>query len=118
MCSVCKQAHFHPAPAPPPFFLFLFQLPPSFIISSRQIAKSKKQRRVAAKKARKAALLNPASLHPTIPVQHQTIDLPHGDGSGGPADENAQVARETLTAEMRIARRKGIKEGNFLKGMA
>jgi len=79
-------------------------------------AKSKKQRQIAAKAARKAAKLNPDSLLPKVPLEHQTIDLPGGDGSKEGA-LGAAKARQDLTAAMRKSRRHGIKEGNFLKGM-
>jgi large subunit ribosomal protein L54 len=80
------------------------------------IAKSKKQRRVAAKLARKAALEDPSSLVPKVPLQHQSIDLPHGEGTGKEGEEGRK-AREVLTKTMRAVRRKGIKEKNFLTGM-
>lgn len=76
-------------------------------------AKSKKQRRLAAKRARKAGI-DPASLIPKTPIQAQTVDLPHGDGSGGDRDIEAQKAREEVKAAMRKARKKQIKERNFL----
>jgi large subunit ribosomal protein L54 len=44
-------------------------------------AKSKKQRRVAAKALRKQQMTNPEALAPKIPLHEQTIDLPAGDGS-------------------------------------
>lgn len=62
------------------------------------------------------AKLNPQSLVPKIPLEHQTIDLPAGDGSKEGALE-AGEARQELTVAMRSRRRHGIKEGNFLKGM-
>ena len=79
-------------------------------------AKSKKQRRIAAKKLRKQALLNPDSLVPKVPVHEQSVDLPAGDGSLSGAVE-ALGKRVEVTRAMRGVRRKGIKEANFLKGM-
>lgn len=89
-------------------------------------AKSKKERRIALKAARKAAL-DPASRMVKIPYDRQTIDLPVAEaqdgrvelnGAGGERGwEKAQRAREELTQMMRSRRRKAIKESNFLKSM-
>jgi len=79
-------------------------------------AKSKKQRRIAARAALKAAKANPLSLLPKIPLEHQTIDLPAGDGTVGGALAAAE-ARDDLKFAMRKARRKAVKESNYLKGM-
>ncbi|OJD29300.1 60s ribosomal protein mitochondrial precursor-like protein [Diplodia corticola] len=79
-------------------------------------SKSKKQRRLAAKRLRKQAMLNPELLAPKIPVYEQTIDLPAGDGSAQ-GSLAADRAREDLTKAMRTHRRKQIKEANFLKAM-
>lgn len=76
-------------------------------------AKSKKQRRKAAKALRKQALLDPESLAPRVPVDHQTCDLPAGDGTAAGAIEAARARRE-VTHAMRERRRKKIKEDNFL----
>ncbi|KAI9709339.1 MAG: hypothetical protein M1820_003459 [Bogoriella megaspora] len=79
-------------------------------------AKSKKQRRLAAKQERKQALLNPESLAPKVPIYEQSIDLPSGDGT----IEGALVAGEArgeLTRAMRRKRRAAIKEDNFLRTM-
>ena len=76
-------------------------------------------RRLARKAERKAARnaeLNPAANMPQVPLEHQTIDLPAGDGSVEGAVD-ALNARDELTQAMRRARRKSIKEANFLKGM-
>lgn len=91
-----------------------------------EFAKSKKQRRIALKAARKAAL-DPASRTVKIPYDHQTIDLPVAEaqdgrvelnGAGGERGwEKAQRAREELTQAMRARRRKAIKETNFLSSM-
>jgi large subunit ribosomal protein L54 len=79
-------------------------------------AKSKKQRRVAAKALRKQQMTNPEALAPKIPLHEQTIDLPAGDGSLQGAIE-AMEARDALTKSMRKNRRAKIKEANFLKAM-
>jgi large subunit ribosomal protein L54 len=79
-------------------------------------AKSKKQRRIAAKKLRKQQLLHPEMLVPKIPIYEQSIDLPAGDGSvQGSMD--AGKARQELTKAMRAKRRSQIKEDNFLREM-
>jgi large subunit ribosomal protein L54 len=80
------------------------------------LAKSKKQRRLAAKRLRKEQLANPGMLVPKVPIYEQTIDLPAGDGSLEGAVK-AAGAREELTKAMRNKRRANIKEANFLKAM-
>jgi large subunit ribosomal protein L54 len=79
-------------------------------------AKSKKQRRLAAKRLRKEQAMNPEMLVPKVPLYEQTIDLPAGDGSLQGAVQAAH-AREELTKAMRNKRRASIKEANFLKAM-
>ncbi|KZF23726.1 hypothetical protein L228DRAFT_260497 [Xylona heveae TC161] len=79
-------------------------------------SKSRKQRRLAAKRLRKLALLNPESLAPKVPLQEQSIDLPAGDGTAQGAIE-AKFSRDELTKAMRTKRRSLIKEDNFLRGM-
>ncbi|KAK4988072.1 hypothetical protein LTR50_004188 [Elasticomyces elasticus] len=79
-------------------------------------SKSKKQRRVAAKKLRKQALLHPESLVPKIPLYEQSVDLPAGDGSVIGAMQAGKVRAE-LTKAMRDKRRSVIKEDNFLRAM-
>lgn len=79
-------------------------------------SKSKKQRRIAAKALRKQHMLHPEMLQKKIPLYEQSVDLPRGDGSLEGARE-ALRGREELTRSMRVARRKGIKEANFLKAM-
>ncbi|KAH8733111.1 mitochondrial ribosomal protein L37-domain-containing protein [Phaeosphaeriaceae sp. PMI808] len=79
-------------------------------------SKSKKQRRLAAKRLRREQAMNPESLVPKVPVYKQTIDLPAGDGSVQSAVEAAE-ARDGLTKAMRSNRRATIKEANFLKAM-
>ena len=68
------------------------------------------------KAARKAAALNPSTLAPKIPLEHQSIDLPAGDGTAL-GSLGALKAREELRGAMRRGRRKDIKDANFLKGM-
>ncbi|KAH6637885.1 mitochondrial ribosomal protein L37-domain-containing protein [Boeremia exigua] len=79
-------------------------------------SKSKKQRRLAAKRLRKEQAMNPELLTPKIPLYEQTIDLPTGDGSLEGAVQ-AAGARGELTKSMRNKRRADIKETNFLKTM-
>ncbi|KAG9197182.1 hypothetical protein G6514_002205 [Epicoccum nigrum] len=79
-------------------------------------SKSKKQRRVAAKRLRKEQALNPELLAPKVPLYEQTIDLPAGDG-GLEGAVQAAGARGELNKAMRDKRRAGIKEANFLKAM-
>ena len=87
-------------------------------------AKSKKQRRIAAKAERKALKTNPslAFAAPKIPLDQQSIDLPAAtpsaqDTSESEAQKTAREARETLTGVMRNSRRKSIKQSNFLKAL-
>ncbi|KAF2707772.1 hypothetical protein K504DRAFT_458257 [Pleomassaria siparia CBS 279.74] len=79
-------------------------------------SKSKKQRRVAAKRLRKEQLENPGLLIPKVPIYEQSIDLPSGDGTTEGAIE-AAAAREELRKAMRQKRRALIKENNFLRAM-
>ncbi|MCJ1474264.1 hypothetical protein MMC13_002922 [Lambiella insularis] len=79
-------------------------------------SKSKKERRKAARSALKAAKANPDSLTPKVPIEHQSIDLPAGDGTIRGALDAAR-AREDVRDALRRGRRKKIKEGNFLKAM-
>ncbi|KAI0013434.1 mitochondrial ribosomal protein L37-domain-containing protein [Xylariaceae sp. FL0662B] len=87
-----------------------------------EYSKSKKQRRLAAKKQRahEAKLLaegNLEALAPKVPLPHQTINLPaNEDGSVKGAIE-AQAAREELRKAMRKERKAKIKESNYLKSM-
>ncbi|KAL6720830.1 hypothetical protein ACLMJK_002755 [Lecanora helva] len=79
-------------------------------------AKSKKQRRLASKAARALKTGNHAALHTVkVPLEEQSIDLPAGMEPEEGAE--AQEAREDLRLAMRKARRKKIKENNFLRGM-
>lgn len=70
---------------------------------------------MAAKAARMAAA-DPSSQEPNIPLQHQSIDLAYGEGTG--EDELAgRKAREELKKTIRAERRKAIKERNSLTGI-
>ena len=51
-----------------------------------------------------------------MPIEHQSIDLPVGDGTIK-GEITALKAREEVRDAMRKGRRKSIKEGNFLKAM-
>lgn len=86
------------------------------------IAKSKKQRKLAAKRQRtlEARLLaegNLEALAPKVPLQEQSINLPGKEG--GTTEENiaALRAREDLRKAMRKERKAKIKESNYLKSM-
>ena len=50
-----------------------------------------------------------------VPLEEQSIDLPAGMGEA--EGQIALEAREELTGAMRKARRKKIKENNFLRAM-
>ncbi|KAI4129186.1 MAG: hypothetical protein LQ341_006591, partial [Variospora aurantia] len=87
-------------------------------------AKSAKQRRIAARLARRSASTSmPQSRAPPVPIHEQSVDLPSapqnrfGRSVDVPAGEQAREAREALTSSLRQKRRKSIKEGNFLRGM-
>lgn len=80
------------------------------------VAKSKKQRKLASKAARALKTGSNAALKTVqVPLEEQSIDLPAGMGLKESAE--AQGAREDLKHSMRKARRKQIKENNFLRGM-
>ena len=79
-------------------------------------AKSKKQRRLAAKAARaKGGAAIDGEGARKVPLHEQSVDLPAGIGDED--GEKGTRAREDLRASMRDARRKKIREGNFLRGM-
>ncbi|KAI0842984.1 mitochondrial ribosomal protein L37-domain-containing protein [Hypoxylon sp. FL0890] len=87
-----------------------------------EFSKSKKQRRLAAKRHRdtEARLLaegNVEALLPKIPVQYQTINLPSNEDGKTEGAIAAQQAREDLRKAMRKERRAKIKEHNYLKSM-
>ncbi|KAK4166672.1 mitochondrial ribosomal protein L37-domain-containing protein [Cladorrhinum sp. PSN259] len=87
-----------------------------------EFSKSKKQRRLAAKRVRDAQAKLLASgdleaLAPKIPLQKQSINLPAGE-SGKLEDALAAAeSREDLRKAMRKERRQTIKESNYLKSM-
>lgn len=74
-------------------------------------AKSKKQRRIAAKRMRKQALAHPELFEKRVPIYEQSVDL-----SADPIE--GEEERQELTRAMRGKRRAGIKETNFLKSMS
>lgn len=79
-------------------------------------AKSKKQRRLASKAARALKTGSNGANHVVkVPLEEQSIDLPAGMGPNETME--AQEAREELNGAMRKARRRRIKEANFLRGM-
>lgn len=86
------------------------------------LAKSKKQRRLAAKrqKAAEAEMLasgNLEALQPKIPLQQQSINI-QGKEDGNVADNIAAAdKRQELRLAMRKERRAKIKESNYLKSM-
>ncbi|KAI2635487.1 mitochondrial ribosomal protein L37-domain-containing protein [Xylaria nigripes] len=87
-----------------------------------EFSKSKKQRRIAAKRQRvlEAKLLaegNLEALAPKIPLQQQTINLPGNETGTIKGAVEAQGAREDLRRAMRRERRATIKETNYLKSM-
>ncbi|KAI1760388.1 mitochondrial ribosomal protein L37-domain-containing protein [Hypoxylon sp. FL1150] len=87
-----------------------------------EFSKSKKQRRLAAKRQRalEARLLaegNIEALAPKIPLQHQSINLPANEEGTTAGVLAAQAAREQLRKSMRKERKAKIKESNYLKSM-
>ncbi|KAI0383717.1 mitochondrial ribosomal protein L37-domain-containing protein [Hypomontagnella monticulosa] len=87
-----------------------------------EFSKSKKQRRLAAKRQRalEARLLaegNLEALAPKIPLQHQSINLPSNEEGTAEGAIEAQAAREYLRKAMRKERKAKIKESNYLKSM-
>ncbi|KAI4860330.1 mitochondrial ribosomal protein L37-domain-containing protein [Hypoxylon rubiginosum] len=87
-----------------------------------EFSKSKKQRRLAAKRQRvlEARLLaegNIEALAPKIPLQHQSINLPANEEGTTEGALAAQQARENLRSAMRKERKAKIKESNYLKSM-
>ncbi|KEZ44215.1 hypothetical protein SAPIO_CDS3149 [Scedosporium apiospermum] len=87
-----------------------------------EFSKSKKQRRLAAKKqrqleARILATGDVEALAPKIPLQHQTLNLAHG-GEGALSDVlKSSSKRAELQKAMRRERKSQIKEANYLKSM-
>ena len=81
------------------------------------IAKSKKQRRLAAKRLRKATTQDPDGLARHVPLEEQSVDLPANENGTLEGALEAGTRREELTHRLRQKRRASIKEANFLKGM-
>ncbi|EPE36464.1 hypothetical protein GLAREA_05802 [Glarea lozoyensis ATCC 20868] len=87
-----------------------------------EFSKSKKLRRKAAKRQRKleAQMLlsgNMEALAPKIPITKQSIDLPANEEGTVEGAMKAVEGREEVRKAMRGERRKGIKQGNYLKSM-
>ncbi|KAL3417513.1 54S ribosomal protein L37, mitochondrial [Phlyctema vagabunda] len=87
-----------------------------------EFSKSKKQRRVAAKRKAKmeAALLASGDadyLTPKVPLQKQSIDLASNTEGSVEGGFEAVAKREELRKAMRSERRAGIKEKNYLKSV-
>ncbi|KAI1130210.1 mitochondrial ribosomal protein L37-domain-containing protein [Nemania abortiva] len=87
-----------------------------------EFSKSKKQRRLAAKRQRtlEAKLMaegNLEALAPKIPLQHQAINLPANEAGTTEGALAAADAREDLRRAMRRERKAKIKESNYLKSM-
>ena len=80
-------------------------------------AKSKKQRRLAAKRLRKLAELHPEGVVKKVPLEQQSIDLPANEQGTAEGEMQARSVREEITKRLRVKRRGDIKTGNFLKGM-
>lgn len=87
-----------------------------------EFSKSKKQRRMAAKRQRalEEKLLaegNLEALAPKIPLQHQSINMPANEAGTAEGAVAAAKAREELRRAMRRERKAKIKESNYLKSM-
>ncbi|RDW60283.1 hypothetical protein BP5796_11889 [Coleophoma crateriformis] len=87
-----------------------------------EYSKSKKQRRMAAKRKAKleARLLASGdidSLTPKVPLQKQSIDLASNEDGSVEGGLEAVAEREALRKAMRAERRAGIKEKNYLKSV-
>ncbi|KAM0564184.1 hypothetical protein ACHAPJ_000393 [Fusarium lateritium] len=87
-----------------------------------EFSKSKKQRRLAAKRklALEAQLLaegNLEALAPKIPLQHQSINITGKENQGVEHNIAAAQKREELKKAMRKERKAKIKESNYLKSM-
>ncbi|KAI0395068.1 mitochondrial ribosomal protein L37-domain-containing protein [Xylariaceae sp. FL0594] len=87
-----------------------------------EYSKSKKQRRLAAKRKREleAKMLaagNLEALAPKIPLQQQTINMPANEEGTTEGALAAAEAREELRRAMRRERKAKIKESNYLKSM-
>ncbi|KAI0107558.1 mitochondrial ribosomal protein L37-domain-containing protein [Nemania sp. FL0031] len=87
-----------------------------------EFSKSKKKRRLAAKRQRAAeakflAEGNLEALAPKIPLQHQSINLPANEAGTTEGALASADAREELRRAMRRERKAKIKESNYLKSM-
>ncbi|KAI1329656.1 mitochondrial ribosomal protein L37-domain-containing protein [Xylariaceae sp. FL0255] len=87
-----------------------------------EFSKSKKQRRLAAKRQRahEARLIaegNLEALAPKIPLQHQSINLPANEQGTLEGALVAKDARDELRRAMRRERKAKIKESNYLRSM-
>ncbi|XDG07119.1 hypothetical protein ABKA04_006734 [Annulohypoxylon sp. FPYF3050] len=87
-----------------------------------EFSKSKKQRRLAAKRQRalEAKILaggDLSALMPKVPLHHQSINLPGNEDNTVEGALAAQEARDELNKAMRKDRKKSIKEANYLKSM-
>ncbi|KAL2122742.1 hypothetical protein VTJ04DRAFT_3197 [Mycothermus thermophilus] len=88
-----------------------------------EFSKSKKQRRLAAKRqraleARMLATGDLEALVPKVPLQKQSVNLPAPEKPGDVQQAlTAHDAREELRKAMRKERRAKIKESNYLKAM-
>ncbi|EHA54372.1 hypothetical protein MCOR27_001503 [Pyricularia oryzae] len=87
-----------------------------------EFSKSKKQRRLAAKKQRalEAQLLasgDLSALAPKIPVQQQSINLPSAEDGSVESAVGAAETREALRSAMRKERKAKIRENNYLRSM-
>jgi large subunit ribosomal protein L54 len=80
-------------------------------------AKSKKQRRLAAKRLKKLAEMNPEGVVKKVPLEQQSVDLPSNAEGTAEGEMEARSVREEITKRLRVKRRQDIKTGNFLKGM-
>lgn len=83
-------------------------------------SKSKKLRKKAAKKQRKLDAIKKASgkiVEVQVPLTQQSIDLPSNENGNWVGASIAEEGRNELRAAMRVERRKGIKEKNYLKSV-
>ncbi|KAI0022942.1 mitochondrial ribosomal protein L37-domain-containing protein [Xylariomycetidae sp. FL0641] len=87
-----------------------------------EYSKSKKQRRIAAKRQRalEAKLVaegNLEALAPKVPLPEQSINLPGNEAGTVEGALESRQAREDLRSAMRRQRKAAIKEANYLKSM-
>lgn len=110
--AYCALATVAPLPAPndshtPP--LLPFPLPFNECLTNTPSEMTKKQRHKYERKQEKLR----ASLPKKIPLHEQSIDLTPADATA----EQSLAARQELNKSQRDARRKGIRERNFLGSM-